>query len=162
MRFKPKKTGFNFLCDTIILPQYYNFEREAGYKTDFKHFKEIRFECWNIFISAYFMCAVQTALRSIEDDTHIKLLKGTISYFNKQYPLFEKVLKLFLNTFDPENPSCAEMRKLLSANLLQKQEEDITLCDINMGCEIAEMIFNLASVVDEGELMLYSTKDGIK
>ena len=37
MRFKSKKTGINFLCDTIILPQYYNFEREAGYKTDFEN-----------------------------------------------------------------------------------------------------------------------------
>lgn len=155
MRFKPKKTGINFLCDTIILPQYYNFEREAGYKTDFEHFKEIRFECWNIFISAYFMCAVQTALRSIEDDAHIKLMKGTIGYFNKQYLLFEKVLKHFLNTFDPENPSCAEMGKLLSANLLQRQEQDITISDIKMGCEIAETIFNLASVIDEEELMAF-------
>ena len=109
MRFKPKKSGINFLCDTIILPQYYNFEREASHKTDFENFKEIRFECWNIFISAYFMCAVQTALRSIEDNAHIKLLKGTIGYFNQQYPLFETVLKLFLNTFEPENPFCEEM-----------------------------------------------------
>lgn len=101
------------------------------------------------------MCAVQTALRSIEDDAHIKLLKGTIGYFNKQYPLFEKVLKLFLNTFDPENPSCAEMGKLLSANLLQRQEQEITISDINMGCEIAETIFNLASVIDEEELMAF-------
>ena len=155
MRFKPKKTGINFLCDTIILPQYFNFEREAAYKTDFENFKEIRLECWNIFISVYFMCAVQTALRSIEDDAHIKLMKGTIGYFNKQYPLFEKVLKTFLNTFDSQNPACAEMGKLLSANLLQRQEEDITISDINMGCEIAETIFNLTSVIDEEELLSF-------
>ena len=153
MRFKPKKSGINFLCDTIILPQYYNFEREASHKTDFENFKEIRFECWNIFISAYFMCAVQTALRSIEDNAHIKLLKGTIGYFNQQYPLFETVLKLFLNTFEPENPFCEEMGKLLSANLLQSQ--DITTSDIKMGCEIAERIFNLVSVIDGKELMTF-------
>ena len=155
MRFEPQKTGINFLCDAIILPQYYNFEREADYKRDFKNFKEIRLECWNIFISTYFMCAVQSALHSIKDEAHTELLKGTIGYFDTQYPLFETGLKLFLNTFDPENPSCAEMGKLLSANLLQRQEEDITISDINMGCEIAETIFRLASVIDEDELLSF-------
>ena len=101
------------------------------------------------------MCAVQTALRSIEDDAHIKLMKGTIGYFDTQYPLFETGLKLFLDTFDPENPFCAEMGKLLSANLLQRQEQDMTIYDINMGCEIAETIFNLTSVIDEEELLSF-------
>ena len=60
-----------------------------------------------------------------------------------------------MNTFASQKPACAKVGKLLSANLLQKQEEAITISDMNMGCEIAEPIFNLASVINEEELMAF-------
>lgn len=152
MPFKPEKTGINFLCDTIILPQYYNFERESAFKTDFENFKKIRFECWNLFIAAYYLCALQSVLGSMKEDAYIQLMKKTMKYFRKQYPLFDRVLKVFLDSFDPDNPSCTEMGKLLSWNLLQAPEEQLSMKDINMGCDIAETIYNLVSVIDPEEM----------
>ena len=96
MRVKSRKTGINYLCDTIILPQYYSFERDAKNKTDFENFKKISFDCWNIFISAYFVCALQIPLSSMKSRAYNKLMKNTIDYFKEQYPLFPKVLKTFL------------------------------------------------------------------
>lgn len=75
-----------------------------------------------------------------------------MKYFRKQYPLFDRVLKVFLDSFDPDNPSCTEMGKVLSWNLLQAPEEQLSMKDINMGCDIAETIYNLVSVIDPEEM----------
>lgn len=159
MRVKSRKTGINYLCDTIILPQYYNFERDAEYKTDFENFKEIGFDCWNIFIAAYFVCALQIPMSSMKSRAYNKLMKSTLDYFKEQYPLFPRVLKTFLNTFKTEDPSGTEMGTLLVANLLQRNEDQISINDINMGCEIADTIFNLASVIDVEELTDYCSAE---
>lgn len=127
MRVKSRKTGINYLCDTIILPQYYNFERDAEYKTDFENFKEIGFDCWNIFIAAYFVYALQIPLSSMKSRAYNKLMKSTLDYFKEQYPLFPRVLKTFLNTFKTEDPSGTEMGTLLVANLLQRNEDQISI-----------------------------------
>jgi len=159
MRVKSRKTGINYLCDTIILPQYYNFERDAEHKTDFENFKEIGFDCWNIFIAAYFVCALQIPLSSMKSRAYNKLMKSTLDYFKEQYPLFPRVLKTFLNTIRTEDPSGTKMGTLLVANLLQRNEDQISIGDINMGCEIADTIFNLASVIDVEELTDYCSAE---
>ena len=159
MRVKSQKTGINYLCDTIILPQYYNFERDAENKTDFENFKEIGFDCWNIFIAAYFVCALQIPMSSMKSRAYNKLMKSTLDYFKEQYPLFPRVLKTFLSTFKAEDPSGTKMGTLLVANLLQRNEDQISIGDINMGSEIADTIFNLASVIDVEELTDYCSAE---
>ena len=71
----PPKTSINFLCDAIILPQYYNFECEADFKMDFENFKKISYGCWNLFISAYFLCAMQNVLQTMNEGIYIQLMK---------------------------------------------------------------------------------------
>lgn len=52
------------------------------------------------------------------------------------------------------------MGTLLVANLLKTNEDQISINDINMGCEIADTIRNLASVIDVEELTdYYSVED---
>lgn len=60
-----------------------------------------------------------------------------------------------MNTFKSEDPSGTEMGTLLVANLLQRNENQISINDINMGCEIADTILNLTSVIDVKELTDY-------
>lgn len=75
-------------------------------------------------------------------------------------PLFSRILNTLLSIFKTEDPSGTEMGTLLVANLLKTNEDQISINDINMGCEIADTIRNLASVIDVEDLTdYYSVED---
>lgn len=153
MFFKPKKTGINFLCDAIILPQYFNFERE--FKDKYPHFKQLSFEQWNMVTAVYFTCAVQTVLQQMELPAYIRLMQRSVNYFETQYPLFRKGLESLLKVYDMKDNNCRLLGTWLAANFLQKTQEKLSPEDINMGQEIASRLFRLANVVDADEIISF-------
>lgn len=146
MFFKPKKTGINFLCDAVILPQYFNFERD--FKEKYPNFKRIKFEHWNFFTAVYFTYAIQYSLRRMELPDYIRLMARTINYFETQYPLFRKALASLLKVYDLTDDFETHRGIWLAENFLQIRREDLSADDISMGKEIAGAIVKLAIVVN--------------
>lgn len=149
MFFKPKKTGINFLCDAIILPQYFNFEREFNEK--YPSFKRITFDNWSLFTAVYFTYAIQYSLRRMELPDYIRIMTRTVNYFETQYPRFRSALASLMNVYRLSDDFETHWGIWLAENFLQIQRENLSANDICMGKEIAGTIVKLTTVVNMNE-----------
>ena len=146
MFFKTKKTGINFLCDAIILPQYFNFERE--FKEKYPNFKRITFDNWSLFTAVYFTYAIQYSLRRMEPPDYIRIMTRTVNYFERQYPRFRSALASLMNAYHLSDDFETHRGIWLAGNFLQTRQENLSDNNICMGKEIAGTIAKLTTVVN--------------